>query len=71
VIEIGRPKRPARRPCAKTDALDAIRAAREALVQERLASPRRRGDRQALRVLLACRRGAIGARVAAPVSSRP
>jgi transposase len=31
VVEIGRPKRPARRTGAKSDALDAIRAAREAL----------------------------------------
>jgi transposase len=65
VLEIGRPKRPARHTPAKSDALDAIRAGREALAQERLASPRRRGDREALRVLLACRRGAITARVAA------
>jgi transposase len=65
VVEVGRPKRPTRRTPAKSDALDAIRAGREALAQERLASPRRRGDRQALRVLLACRRGAITARVAA------
>ena len=31
VVEVGRPKRPARRTGAKSDALDAIRAAREAL----------------------------------------
>jgi transposase len=31
VVEIGRPKRPARRTGAKSDALDALRAAREAL----------------------------------------
>jgi transposase len=45
VVEVGRPKRPARRAGAKTDALDAIRAAREALGQEHRATPRRRGDR--------------------------
>jgi transposase len=65
VAEVGRPKRPARRTPPKSDALDAIRAGREALAQVHLTSPRRRGDRQALRVLLACRRGAITARVAA------
>ena len=31
VVEIGRPKRPTRRSGAESDALDAIRAAREAL----------------------------------------
>jgi transposase len=35
VVEVDRPKRPARRG-GKTDALDAVRAAREALGQERL-----------------------------------
>jgi transposase len=61
VIEVDRPKRPARRG-GKSDALDAIRAAREVLTQERLAAPRRRGDREALRVLLATRQGAVTAR---------
>ena len=31
MVEVGRPKRPLRRSGAKSDALDAIRAAREAL----------------------------------------
>ena len=61
VVEVDRPKRPARRG-GKSDALDAIRAAREVLTQERLAAPRRRGDREALRVLLATRQGAVTAR---------
>ncbi len=65
VVEVGRPKRPARRTGAKSDALDAVRAAREALGQDRLASPRRRGEREALRVLLTTRRCATLARVAA------
>ena len=65
VVEVGRPKRPARRAGAKTDALDAVRAAREALAQAHLATPRRRGDRAALRVLLTTRRNAADARVAA------
>ncbi len=64
VVEIDRPRRPARRG-GKTDALDAIRAAREALSQERPAVPRRRGDREALRVLLATRQGAVTARTCA------
>jgi transposase len=52
VLEVGRPKRPASRSGAKSDALDAVRAAREALGHDRLATPRRRGEREALRVLL-------------------
>jgi transposase len=64
VVEIDRPTRPARRG-GKTDALDAVRAAREALTQEHLAAPRRRGDRQALRMLLATRHGAVVARTCA------
>jgi transposase len=65
VVEVGRPKRPASRSGAKSDALDAVRAAREALSQDRLATPRRRGQREALRVLLTTRRCATLARVAA------
>jgi transposase len=64
VVEVDRPKRPARRG-GKSDALDAVRAAREALGQERMAAPRRRGDREALRVLLATRQGAVVARTCA------
>jgi hypothetical protein len=65
VVEVGRPKRPASRSGAKSDALDAVRAAREALGQDRPASPRRRGEREALRALLTTRRCATTARVAA------
>jgi transposase len=64
VVEVDLPKRPARRG-GKSDALDAVRAAREALAEQRLAAPRRRGDRQAMRVLLATRRGAVTARTCA------
>jgi transposase len=53
VVEVGRPKRLARRTGAKSDALDAVLAARYALIEDHPLSPRRRGDRQALRVLLA------------------
>jgi transposase len=65
VVEIDRPKRPARRNGAKSDELDAIRAAREALQRDHLAQPRARGDREAIRVLLITRRGAIRARTKA------
>jgi transposase len=65
VVEVDRPKRPARRDGAKSDELDAIRAAREALEREHLAQPRARGDREAIRVLLITRRGAIRARTKA------
>lgn len=65
VVEIDRPARPARRDGAKSDDLDAIRAAREALSREHLAAPRARGDREALRVLMAARQGAVVARTKA------
>jgi transposase len=65
VVEIDRPKRPARRNRAKTDELDALRAAREALSREHLAQPRRRGDREALRVLLATRKEVVQTRTRA------
>ena len=65
VVEIDRPARPARRNGAKSDELDAVRAAREALSREHLAAPRARGDREAMRVLLAARHGAIVARTKA------
>jgi transposase len=65
VVELDRPQRAARRNGAKSDELDAIRAAREALSREHLAQPRARGDREAVRVLLITRRGAIRARTKA------
>jgi transposase len=65
VVEIDRPKRPARRNGAKSDQLDAVRAAREALTRKHLAEPRQRGWREAVRVLLATRQGAITARTKA------
>jgi hypothetical protein len=65
VVEVGRPKRPAHRSGAKSDALDAVRAAREVLGHDRPAIPRRRGEREALRALLTTRRSATLARVAA------
>jgi len=62
VVEVERPTRPARRDRSKTDALDAARAAREALAGDHLAQPRRRGIREAMRVLLASREGAVVAK---------
>lgn len=65
VVEICRPKRPAQRGGRKTDALDAVRAARQAPAAEHLIHPRRRGERQALRVLPATRQGAVASCTAA------
>jgi len=65
VVEIDRPARPARRNGAKSDALDAVRAAREALAREHLSEPRRRGDCEAVRVLVGTRNGAVVARTKA------
>jgi transposase len=48
VVELDRPKRAARRHGAKSDPLDATRAAREALGRDRLAQPRGAGQRAAL-----------------------
>jgi hypothetical protein len=54
-MRVGGRDRPAQRPRgrngAKRDALDAVRAGREALAREQLASPRQRGHREAVRVL--------------------
>ena len=65
VVEIDRPARPARRNGAKSDELDAARAAREALAREHLAQPRRRAEREAIRVLLSTRQGAVLSRTRA------
>jgi hypothetical protein len=65
MVEVGRPKRPPRRSGAKSDALDAVRAAREALAHDHPLAPRRHGDREALRVLLATRHSACTAKVSA------
>jgi transposase len=61
VVELDRPKRTARRHGAKSDPLDATRAAREALGRDRLAQPRATGHRAALSVRLATRRSAVQA----------
>src|SRR6266852_1475243 len=61
VLEVGRLRRQ-RRSGGKTDALDAVRAARSALARERPATPRAGGDRQALQALVAAREGAVNAK---------
>jgi transposase len=61
VVEVDRPKRPARRNRAKSDQLDAVRAAREALAQKHSLQPRQGGQREALRVLLVTREAAVNA----------
>jgi transposase len=61
VLEVGRLRRE-RRSGGKTDALDAIRAARSVLAQQRPSTPRAGGEREALRALMAARQGAVNAR---------
>lgn len=61
VFEVGRLRRE-RRGGGKTDALDAVRAARSVLADERPATPRNKGEREALRALMAAREGAANAK---------
>ena len=61
VFEVGRLRRE-RRSGGKTDALDAVRAARSVLEQKRPATPRSSGEREALRALMAARDGAVNAK---------
>jgi transposase len=61
VFEVGRVRRE-RRSGGKTDALDAVRAARSVLEQKRPATPRSSGEREALRALMAARDGAVNAK---------
>jgi transposase len=61
VIEIERPVRAARRSGAKSDPIDAVRAAREALTREHLASPRAEGPRAVVAVRMTARRSAVEA----------
>jgi hypothetical protein len=61
VLEVGRLRR--ERPSGgKTDALDAVRAARSVLTQRRPAIQRAGGERQALQALVAAREGAVNAK---------
>lgn len=64
VFEVGRSRREERRSHAKTDALDALRAARSVLGKAQPGSPRAAGERQALRALMVARAGALAAKKA-------
>ena len=61
VFEVGRLRRE-RLSGGKTDALDAVRAARSVLTRKRPALPRSSGEREALRALMAAREGAVNAK---------
>ena len=61
VIELDRPHRPKRRAGAKSDAIDAERAARDALGRAQLAAPKTGAERAALQMRLTARRAAVGA----------
>src|SRR3954470_3000825 len=61
VVELDRPKRPARKGGAKSDPIDAERAARDALARGRLAQPKTGAERAALQMRLTARRGAVEA----------
>ena len=61
VLEVGRLRRE-RRTGGKTDALDAVGAARSVLANERPTTPRAGGERQALQALVAAREGAVNAK---------
>lgn len=65
VVEVDRPMRRAHRSRAKSDDLDAVRAGRQAWGQKHLCQPRRRGSREALRVLARTRKGAMTGRTRA------
>ncbi|MBA3490248.1 MAG: transposase, partial [Longispora sp.] len=64
VVEANRPKR-ARGGAGKSDPLDARRAARETLGNTRHAVVRADGPREAARILLSTREGAVQAKTAA------
>jgi transposase len=70
VLEAGRSARSERRLRGKDDELDAVRAARAALTSEPLALPRSGERREALRLLLVARRGAVDVRRQALVQLR-
>jgi transposase len=63
VFDVGRIRRE-HRLSGKTDALDAVRAARSVLIQKRPIVPRSNGEREALRALVAAREGAVIAKQA-------
>ncbi len=65
VIEFDRPSTRPTRDGAKSDGLDALRAAREMLGRTKWSTPRSRGAREGLRAVLVVRSGAQAARTAA------
>ncbi len=65
VVEFDHPATRASKDGAKTDGLDAARAARELLGRSSFSQPRAGGTRDAIRALSVTRRGAVAARVAA------
>ena len=65
VIEFDHPTTPAAKDRAKTDALDAARAAREVLSRRTWSTPRSHGTREGLRTLIVARDSAKIARTAA------
>jgi transposase len=70
VLEAGRGPRNERRLQGKDDQLDAVRAARTVLASEMLALPRAGQRREALRLLMVARRGAVDIRREALVQLR-
>lgn len=62
VYEVDHPKRPIRRNGAKSDPIDALRAAREVLAADKLGQPRVGADRELVRSLLAARELATNSR---------
>lgn len=65
VLEFDHPSTRAAKDGAKTDELDAARAARELLGRTKLSQPRARGTREGIRTLMVARRSAKRARTAA------
>jgi transposase len=61
VVEVARLRRE-QRSQAKTDALDAVRAAKSVLAETWVAQPRANGRREALRALMVAREGALAAK---------
>jgi transposase len=70
VVEAGRGSRDERRLRGKDDPIDAVRAARATLASDKLVLPRMGQRREALRLLLVARRGAVEVRRRALVQLR-
>jgi len=59
VVEVDRPKRSKRKAGVKSDSVDALRAAKDALAADHLAEPRQRGELEAVRVLKITRKQTV------------